>query len=438
MRSNVSILIILIFIFSCKRNREEVEKGKVEEMFIVHHEDKGFAVNDSSKVNEQEEGDQSRKKEETLSFHKSYSQRLYETRTVRDIMRQMSENKNISSYQLMAFGKNIGGLVTMYQATDTVKYFEDALALVEDVMKQVKRGKDIKRNPKLFKDNYLGWENRNADYEKHKNGGKDKREIPLFESRFLRYVAQMLYIIENDKNLSINHAIINKEKVIKEFVEVNGWRKWFERGEAKEKGCYPYLFRNRTHMTSHWALVALYLEKIATDPTQRKQYREFLDIYDQQLKANFKVTKNNAYKWNMTWDSSWPYNTECNQKSKNTIIQDVAHGNHVVAYIVEAYNLGSKNWTKTDIQRLCNTLKYIIYDNKNKRFYSDLSQNLDSEFADGIRMSDGFQYLSRYDKEVFNAFETVLNNKNNFYRFRQNEPQYVAERQYAIKIWKEK
>jgi len=421
---NISVLLVItIFLIACKSNRE-----------IERHSPKNVASAQSANENMHNNPITSTQKSEPLSFKRSYSQKKLNKRTVKEIMKQMSNDKEISSYQLMNFGKNIGGLIAMYRATDSIKYIEEALLLTERIIKQTQRGKDILENPKIFKDDYLGWENKNEDFDKHPNGGRDKREIPLFESRFLRYVAEMLYIVKNDTQLKNDKSIYEKTERLIQFLKINGWQKWYVRGENQKPGCYPFLFRSRTHMTSHWAIVALYLEKLSNDKDEKKQYRDFLNLYNQQLKSNLRLTKDNAYIWNMTWDNPWPFGTECNKKEENEIIQDVDHGNHVVAYIIAAYELGDENWTKQDVQRLCNTVKYILYDKKNIRFFAGLDQNYKIAFADGIRMSDGFQYLSRYDKEVYNLFEIVLKNQNNTYKFRLNEPQYVAEKLLAEKI----
>src|SRR5690606_37719757 len=118
---------------------------------------------------------------------------------------------------------------------------------------------EISNNPAVFKDNYRGWVNNNPNFPKNKNGGPHLQEIPLFESYLLRYLAKMAFLIERSSSLREDRLLVERNRKIIDFVEINGWEKWYSRGEKKSAGCYTYLFRNRTHMTSHWAIVALYL-----------------------------------------------------------------------------------------------------------------------------------------------------------------------------------
>src|SRR5690606_25030718 len=172
------------------------------------------------------------------------------------------------------------------------------------------------------------------------------------------------------------------------------------------KGCYPYLFRSRTHMTSHWGIVALYLRELTDDEQEKEQYSKLLSLYDQQLKSNLRLTKDKAYVWNMTWDNPWPYETGCNGP-ENTIIQDVSHGKYEVSYIVEAFDLTKGIWGRQDIERLINTVKYVLYDSSRKRFNGDLNGGFDTKTSDGIQMADGFLKLARYDRQLISLFESV-------------------------------
>lgn len=361
------------------------------------------------------------------SFHESYEKRNYIGRsTIKQTMWRVSTNIE-SSYSLMGFGQNIGALLSMYEVTDSIGYLHEAANLVSQITSSTQLGKDIANNPSGFKDDYRGWVNYNPE---GKHSGAHLQEIPLFESRFLRYVSKMVYLILTSREIKENNvALYDQANTILEFLETHGWEKWYVRGEKNAAGCYPYLFRNRTHMGSHWAIVALYLRELTVNQLKRQQYSDFLEQYDLQLKDNFRVQDHNAYMWHSTWDSPWPYNSQCYPAATKSIIQDVDHGNHVVAYVVESYevNNGKGVWKNDDIQKLVNTVKYVLYDEQGTRFYADLNQKVSAEFADGVRMADGFVSLARFDKDLFNLFEKVQSKQYTSDRFRYLEPQYLAE-----------
>src|SRR5699024_10688593 len=132
-----------------------------------------------------------------------------------------------------------------------------------------------------------------------------------------------------------------------------------------------------THMGSHWAGVAMYLKSMTSNPKIKKQCKEVQEEYDLLLKRNLNPNPKypSAYIWNSTYDNTT--GTDATE-SKPSRIQDVSHGNHVVSYIVAAYEMGDENWNLADIHKLCNTLKYVIYDEKNNRFMDNVDGTSDS------------------------------------------------------------
>ena len=331
------------------------------------------------------------------------------------------------SYRLMRLSRGVGALIAMYEATNSIEYLEESADLIDKILKGAVRGRDIPKNPENFKDDYLGWINNAADDVSNHDTGPPLREVPLYESYLFRYMVKMAYIVLTSDDIDKKSRIYKRAENIHQFVARNGWEKWYVRGEKNRPGCYPYLFRNRTHMTSHWAIVALFLRELTDDSSKIQQYTSFLELYDKQLRDNFKVTKDNAYLWNSTWDSPWPYNSNCNKVERTKNAQDVIHGNHVVTYIIEAYQMGLQGWGKQDISRLVNTVKFLLYDKKTNTFWGDLKGQVVPTVRDGIQFSDGFVKLSRYDQELLELFNNVadehyVKQNPNYY-----EPQYVAE-----------
>lgn len=361
-----------------------------------------------------------------LTFRNSYLQKPFsDGKTIQQVMTDKARD-GVRSYDLMAIGRNIGALVTMFELTDSIHYVEEVLRLTDGFISQTKPGKDIPQNPEVFKDDYLGWVN--GAQRSNGRGGADFQEIPLFESRFMRYIAKVVYLVSKQKQIEQDYPELwELNKRILRFVETHIWEKWYVRGERQSPGCYRYVFRSRTHMTSHWGIIALYLRELTDDPVKQAQYNAFLARYNKQLRANLHVTKDNAYRWNMTWDNPWPWGLDC-KAADEPIIQDVGHGNHVAAYIIESYELeNGEVWTSTDVQQFCNTVKYLLYDKKQVRFNAYLDGRFEIEFADGIRMFDGFLSLSRYDPSLLDIFKKVFAAQYTDNNFRFNEPQYVAE-----------
>lgn len=360
-----------------------------------------------------------------LSFHKSFRVSRYEgKRTTQENLLSVI-NGGASSYRLMEFSRGIGALLAMFEATDSIMYMEEILDLSENLLSKARPGKLIENNPAHYKDDYLGWANINRT--DHPNLGRHLEEYPLYESYLFRYLAKAVYLIKNSKTAQKNSSLLARSQKILDFIETNGWEKWKVRGDKVSPNCYKFLFRGRTHMASHWAMVALYLRELTTSGSKKEEYTKFLNLYNQQLRLNFRVTPENAYVWNMTWDTNWPTGTNCNAPDKEPIIQDASHGNHVVTYIIESFEMGSGFWAERDIQRLCNTAKFLLFDSSNQRFYGDLNQKFISNMSNGIRLSDGFVKLSRYDEKLFDIINnvTAMSYKSSDFNF--YEAQFVAE-----------
>src|SRR5690606_20843240 len=108
-----------------------------------------------------------------MSFQQSYSQKLYDGRSVKQ-NQQSILNGGGSSYRLMEFSRGIGALLTIYKATESIDYLEEALSQSERIITKTKIGKEIPNNPENFRDNYRGWVNINPN--KRENGGPHLRE----------------------------------------------------------------------------------------------------------------------------------------------------------------------------------------------------------------------------------------------------------------------
>jgi len=237
-----------------------------------------------------------------------------------------------------------------------------------------------------------------------KNGIQEKlagKEVMLYEGYLLRYVAKFMSILDKNK-----HIMSKKERdVVFNFVKIN-FDKLYNRSIVKYND-YSLFFRTRTHIASHWATIALFLNdnsRIKKD----KKYIKIIKLFDEQLRVNLKIKKiklNEYFQWNSNWENSF---TSLQKTKETPRIQDVSHGNQVVDYILESHKVGSEEWTIEDVNRLINTVKLKIFDEENITFYDKIDgSNFDSENRlknTGWKQSAGWMKLSLYDNELLNIY----------------------------------
>ncbi len=213
------------------------------------------------------------------------------------------------------------------------------------------------------------------------------KEFILYEGYLFRYIAEYLYKNPNSK-------VSDKDLVKKTFF------KWYNKS-LTENGDASLLYGIRLHMGSHWATVALYLTKL--DPENISIYKKFIDEYNLQLKNNLKlipVEKKHCYIWNSTYSNA--FSNILKKRKKEVVVQDVSHGNHVVQYVIDSYNLEYGFWSKEDLNFFKNTLTSLIWKNKNKP-----ADFVDGSFSKsngmGWKQSDGWMKLMNVlkDKELY-------------------------------------
>jgi len=322
----------------------------------------------------------------SVSILKSYTEKKTNNRTNWDLAVQRS--KSGDAYQFMALRRDFGFINEMIYSND-LTVIEKGITLIDNIITTSKISSTIKHN-KTNKDRFKGWISQNKDREYHK-------EVALYESYSFFYITQFLYLLKDKGWVNESQNNLKWWRETRDFVEENVWCKWKERSIALKDKEYWYFLRQRVHMGSHWAGIAMYLREITEDKEIKRQTKEVQNQYDILLKRNLK-TVNNTYIWHSTYDDVTGTDA---QGVNKPIIQDVSHGNHVVAYIIAAYEFGNTNWTKNDIQKLSNTLKNIIY-NKQKNIFND---NVDGT-SDSTRpgwgnfIADGWAKLAGYDMDV--------------------------------------
>lgn len=316
----------------------------------------------------------------------------------------LKKSKSGNAYVFMELRSYLGGLNILIENTNSEYCINKQRKIIDNIIQSSQTSSSIQRN-RSYNDTFKGWVVTKSN---KRNQSTQFREVPLFESYSFFYITQFLYILK--ENGWVNQSQENRDwwKKTLIFIERNEWSKWYERSFGPKRNHYWYFLRNRAHIGSHWAGIALYLKEMTTNPQIMEQCEKLKNDYDLLLKRNLKPNPKDpsAYVWNATYDNT--AGTDASE-TKPSIIQDVSHGNHVVSYIVAAYELGDKNWSLEDIHKLGNTFKKVIYDKKNNTFADNVDGSPDSERPGrGHFLTDGWVKLSRYDKKLAELIQKSL------------------------------
>ncbi|MBM2623295.1 hypothetical protein JIG36_48140 [Actinoplanes sp. LDG1-06] len=261
----------------------------------------------------------------------------------------------------------LDSLVAMFRATGERRYLDRALQFTENVV----------GTAKAVRGGYLGWT----------SAQEGNTEVPLYESYFWRYGSALLVAMK-EKDLADYRTRYNR---LLSFTEKHVFEKWYSRGPDET------LYRERTHMTAHWGLIALNLAQVTGDATRRQRYRTVVADVDrhvpgyggglkQQMRRN--PVESTAYFWSDVWGSG--------QRPG----QDVSHGNGVMAYVVEARDRGT-TWTKADMAAFARLLTRVVWPGGTTyRAY------VDGTGTDNGWFSDGFVKLGRFDPGVQQRLES--------------------------------
>ena len=288
-------------------------------------------------------------------------------------------SRSADSWDHYSLSYSVDALAAAYQATGKRTYLDDAMTLVENVMATARPSTSLPGSD--FKDGFRGWASA------QENGG----EVPLYESYFWRYATSLLVVIHQTPALDDDGTVKARYRRILAFAERNVAQKWIDRGARNT------IYRSRTHMAAHWALITLNLSLLTSDPQRRAQYQAVYTAVDRgmpnnggaslrgQLQPNPKDGQ--AYFWSDVWGST------------SRPGQDTSHGSGVIAYVVGANRQGVE-WTSADLTRFRALLGQVIWPR----------ESLVTEFIDGSGTSngwlaDGWVKLGRYDPDLQRRLE---------------------------------
>jgi hypothetical protein len=299
----------------------------------------------------------------------------------------LPKSQSYDSWQFYNLGYGIDGNTAMYRATGNTQYLDRALLYVNNVVNHARVSSTM---PSNFRDSYLGWIATSIPEVQN-------QEVPLYESYCWRYVTRMLRVIRETPTLYSNPTYRSQYDRLLAFTEKNIFEKWYKRGAN------AYVYRARTHMASHWALIAMDLSRMTTDATKKATYLTVVNNINlhmpnvssslrQQMKPS--AVNSSAYFWSDVWGSA------------SRPGQDVAHGNAVIAYVVEAQGAGIE-WNTTDMSKFVATLNNVIWPSATR-----YGTYVDGTGSGTGWFNDGFVKLGRYDANLQRRLEahTVAQN----------------------------
>jgi hypothetical protein len=277
-------------------------------------------------------------------------------------------SKSADSWDHYNVSYSVDAFVAMFRATGERRYLNEAFAFVENVVDSAVPSTSLPGGG--FHDSYRGWAS--------SQNGEHGDEIPLFESYFWRYGTALLTAVRERPEIYADKNYRMRYERLLAFAETNVFAKWWTRG-ARE-----YIYRERTHMASHWALISLNLSRVTADPGRRQRYLEVAATIDVRLHKQMRrnPVEPTAYFWSDVWGSA---------KRPG---QDVSHGNGVLAYVVDARDHGTA-WTATDTTAFSSLLTKVIWPKG-----TTYREYVDGTGTDNGWWSDGFVKLGRYNAAV--------------------------------------
>ncbi|RKH56324.1 hypothetical protein [Corallococcus aberystwythensis] len=293
----------------------------------------------------------------------------------------LPKSKSLDSWQFYDLAYGVDGNTAMYRATGKTQYMDRALLYVNNMVNNAKSSKLLPRSQ--FKDGYMGWASARSD--------TVGQEVPLFESYCWRYVTRMLRTIRETPALYNNSNYKSQYDKLLAFTEKNMFEKW------NKRGANSYLYRVNTHMASHWAYIAMDLSLMTTDATKKATYMTVFNNINRDMPNNTSSLRGqlqtspvnaSAYFWAAEWGS------------KKRPGQDVAHGNGVMAYLVEAHDAGME-WTDADMRKFVVTLNNVIWPSAKK-----YSMYVDGTGSGTGWFNDGLMKLGRYNATLQQRLES--------------------------------
>ncbi|MEE9361043.1 MAG: DNRLRE domain-containing protein [Cellulophaga sp.] len=304
-----------------------------------------------------------------------------------------SKNRNQEYYHL---AYPLDGLIQIWQATGDNNYLDLALDLIENTIDDAKP---------MSGDNsgYLGWSANSSISAVFAEEG-----VPLWESYMYKHVATLLRIMHQSPNLRATKTYQLRYEIILDFVKIHIWEKWYQSDDNST--VLSNIYRNRTHMASHWARIGMELY-IITGKTEYKDVFENISFKGMEAWGTKSLRSRiynigNAYSWNQEW-------------SKSTT-QDTSHGSDMISFWVTAYE-NDMYWDINDMNALIFTLdNHIWSSNSPLKFTANVDGSGGSSAADAAFHS--YLSLGRFNE----ALQQRIRNYCNTSTVKQNTAEAMA------------
>ena len=162
------------------------------------------------------------------------------------------------------------------------------------------------------------------------------------------------------------------------------------------------IYRSRTHMAAHWALIALELSQITTSADRRQAYLETVRAIDTDL-PNGPSSLREQLRLNPRYPTAYVWSDEWGKTGGRA--QDVSHGNGVIAYVVVA-NEATSDWTDLDMRRFVATFTLAVWPATPRKGQPEGADSVDGLGTGNGWFSDGFVKLGRFDPVLQQRLET--------------------------------
>ncbi len=245
---------------------------------------------------------------------------------------------------------------------------------------------------------YKGWHAWGLAYDATIKGG----EYPLYESNVWRHITATLVAMNADAAVYGNATYRARYDKILAFTKQNIWNKWVARGMTN-------IYRANTHMTGHWAQIALdlWLLSDASD-AKRTEYRTVLDNIDHLgippginstwTGRSFRTQLVPNATDPLAYDLKWSWNDSVTSS-------EVGYANSVVRYIEQSYERDPlTQWTAADIAKLRRALVVHIWTQTAAGWH--LSEKVDGSGNGAGVINSGWARLGRYDPVIQKRFES--------------------------------
>ncbi len=278
---------------------------------------------------------------------------------------------------------SVDALTAAYRASGDTAYLSDGLTLLEGVVATARPSPEL--TDSRYGDGYRGWVSAREDVA--------GQEVPLFESYLWRYGTHLLAVASASGGATADPATAARVDALVGFVERDVFDKWFSRGPEGT------VYRERTHMSAHWAFIAMDLYRLTGDGERRTRCAEVVRAITEggsgerhSLAAQLVPSEEAAGA--LFWSDEWGSYREPGQ--------DVAHGNNVVAYLVEAHDRDA-GWPASTVGGLGATFTEVVWPAAPREDADGApGTGRGAEFVDGSGegsgwFSDGWVKLGRYD-----------------------------------------